>query len=191
MHAESNSEQTGVERALRGAVAGSAAATLWLACEPLLARLTGLNYTEVQLLGGLVADAGPTKLVGSAMHIANGAMFGSVFCLAGGEGVGTGVKAALAETAVAWPGFVVIDRIHPKRKRGEWPRLWSSPRVITHEVLGHVLFGAALGALMRPRDCLSITARAFNGPDPSRTPSTGRSGMSDRRANRRDSKQAR
>lgn len=115
----------------------------------MIARLTRLDYDEVQLLGGLVADGKHEQIVGSALQLVNGALFGAVFGCAGGEGAGTGTVAALAENTLVWPAFVVIDRIHPKRKRGEWPRLWSDPRVIAHEMVGHALFGASLGMLQR------------------------------------------
>ena len=59
---------------------------------------------------------------------------------------------AVVEDALVWPAFGVIDRIHPKCKRGEWPRLWSSPQVIAHELMGHALFGASLGILVRWRN---------------------------------------
>lgn len=136
-------------RAVHGAVAGAAAAGIWLAAEPLIARLTRLDYSEVQLLGGLVADGERAELVGSAVHLVNGALFGTGFGVAAGEGAGTGTIAALVENTVLWPAFVVIDRIHPKRKRGEWPRLWSDPRIIAHELIGHAVFGASLGTLQR------------------------------------------
>lgn len=134
-------------RALHGAVAGTVAAAAWLGSEPLIQWFTKLDYSEPQLLGGLVADDGRTATIGAAAHLVNGAFFGSVFGLAGGEGTGTGVAAALVENTLLWPAFVVVDRVHPKRKRGEWPQLWSDRRVIAHELAGHVVFGASLGVL--------------------------------------------
>jgi hypothetical protein len=44
---------------------------------------------------------------------------------------------------------VVFDRIHPKRRSGEWPPLVSNPRVFAQATTGHALFGVLLGLLSK------------------------------------------
>jgi len=57
--------------------------------------------------------------------------------------------AAEAENLVLWPTLLVVDRIHPDRRDGTWPRLATSRRVAAHELATHGLFGLVLGALTR------------------------------------------
>ena len=68
-----------------------------------------------------------------------------------GRGVRQGVLTAEAENLVLWPGMLVVDRIHPDRRNGAWPRLLTNPRVIAYEATTHALFGAVLGLLLRRR----------------------------------------
>lgn len=136
----------------RGALAGAAAAGVWLATEPVLRRVSGLrSYGEARLLGRMVSADGPWRAVGTVTHLVNGAAFGAVFAALGGGGVRRGVLAAQAENAVLWPGFVLADRLHPDRRDGSWPPLVTSRQVAVHELLGHLVFGAALGALLGER----------------------------------------
>ena len=46
--------------------------------------------------------------------------------------------------------MLVVDRVHPDRREGRWPRLTTNPRVIVYEVTTHAIFGALLG-LALPR----------------------------------------
>jgi hypothetical protein len=43
--------------------------------------------------------------------------------------------------------MALLDRIHPDRRSGTWPRLASNRRVFAYEVAVHSLFGVTLGAL--------------------------------------------
>jgi hypothetical protein len=45
--------------------------------------------------------------------------------------------------------MLVVDRIHPDRRNGTWPRVLTNRRVIAYEVTTHALFGTVLGALVR------------------------------------------
>jgi hypothetical protein len=132
-----------------GARAGLLAAAAWAASEPLLGRLVGTPFSDVRLLGRMVTTGRAWPVAGVAVHLVNGALFGAAFERVGLAGVRQGVIAAEAENAILWPGFVVVDRIHPDRRDGTWPRLATSPRVLVYEVATHALFGAVLGLATR------------------------------------------
>jgi hypothetical protein len=133
---------------VRGSLAGAAAAAVWAALEPGVARAVGVPwYSDVRLLGRLVTTSRAWPIVGVLSHVANGAVFGAAFARLGGRGWKQGLAAAQLENAGLWAGMVVIDRIHPDRRGGAWPRLLTNPRVLAHEVAVHALFGVVLGAL--------------------------------------------
>jgi hypothetical protein len=138
-----------VDRNLRGGIAGAAAATLWMVCDPLLERTFRTPYTDAKLIGPFITEGPLEPLANLATHAGGGFAFGYVFTRLGGRGVRQGVAAALAENTLLWPGLAVFDRIHPKRRRGEWPRLVTSPRVFGRATAGHLLFGVFLGILGR------------------------------------------
>jgi hypothetical protein len=89
------------------------------------------------------------RLVGTTVHLLNGAAAGVVFRRLGLRGWKTGVAAAQLESAALWPGMAVVDRYHPDRRSGAWPRLLLNPRVFGQEVAAHAIFGAVLGTLVR------------------------------------------
>lgn len=135
-----------------GALAGGVAAAIWLAAMPLFKRLTRLDFSDAQLLGGLLRPRSPSggRVVGSVAHIANGVAFGAAFGrLVRHPTPLKGLAVAEAENLLAWPGMAVIDRRHPLRHSGRWPSLATDRRVIVHEILAHGLFGLILGGLAR------------------------------------------
>jgi hypothetical protein len=140
-----------VRRTAWGALAGAAAAGAWAAAEPALREATGGHHGQARLIGGLAAADGDWQTVGLGVHLANGAMFGATFAWLGLGGVAQGVLAAEAENAVLWPFTAVLDRLHPDVRSGAWPAMARSPNAFAQEVLGHAVFGAVLGALVRRR----------------------------------------
>jgi len=60
-----------------------------------------------------------------------------------------GIAVAQLESAALWPGMVAVDRFHPDRRSGAWPRLLLNPRVFGQEVVAHAIFGIVLGLLVR------------------------------------------
>jgi hypothetical protein len=44
-----------------------------------------------------------------------------------------------------------MDRVHPDRRSGHWPRLLTDRRVLAQETLMHALFGLVLGLLLPKR----------------------------------------
>jgi hypothetical protein len=140
-------------RVLRGAAAGTVAASIWAALEPLAARAlrTG-DYGDVRLLGRMVPGAADRwPIAGMLVHAVNGAAFGAAFALAGASGPRAGLAWAGAETVATWPGMALMDRIHPDRRSGHWPRLFTNPRVFAQEAAMHALFGLVLGLLAADR----------------------------------------
>jgi hypothetical protein len=98
-----------------------------------------------------VTRGGLEPVANLAAHTAAGAAFGYAFTRLGGRGVRTAVAATLLENTALWPGLALVERIHPKRRDGEWPPLARNPRVFAQATVGHALFGVLLG-LLAPRD---------------------------------------
>jgi hypothetical protein len=138
-------------RSALGAKEGAVAALAWAVAEPALGRVFGTSYSDVRLLGRFATRGRAWPFAGIALHVANGALFGSAFRTLGLRGVKQGIVAAEAENLALWPALLVADRVHPDRRDGTWPPLARSPRVAAYEVTAHALFGAVLGALTRPR----------------------------------------
>jgi len=131
----------------RGAAAGVVAAAAWAAGEPVLRRLARTPYSDVRLLGRAVTRRRGWPLAGVALHLANGALFGAAFGRVGLRGMRAGIVAAELENLALWPAFVVVDRVHPDRREGNWPSLVCDRRVAAYEFAVHALFGSVLGAL--------------------------------------------
>jgi hypothetical protein len=134
---------------MRGSAAGILAAAGWAASEPLLRRVFRTPYSDVRLLGRMVTRGRAWPAAGLALHLANGAVFGAVFERMGFRGVRAGVLAAEGENLVLWPLMLVVDRVHPDRRAGRWPRLTTNRRVLAYEVATHAIFGTLLGRLVR------------------------------------------
>lgn len=136
---------------IRGALAGAAAAAVWAAAEPGVARLMRppAGYSDVRLLGAVLTGGGRRwRAAGLGAHLVNGALFGAAFAGAGARSWRQGLVAAQAENLALWPGMILMDRVHPDRRSGAWPPLASNRRVFAYEVAVHALFGAALGTLV-------------------------------------------
>jgi hypothetical protein len=136
---------------VKGAKAGVAAAAAWAACEPILGRVLGTPYSDVRLLGRAVTRGRGWPAVGLAVHLANGAAFGTAFERLGLHGRRDAVIAAEMENLVLWPVMLVVDRAHPDGRDDSWPPLFTNRRVFVYEVATHVVFGAVLGTLVRKR----------------------------------------
>jgi hypothetical protein len=138
-----------LHRSVGGAVAGSVAATLWAAQQPLDKRLFECDYDDVELLGKLVTRGDGWPAAGLAIHASNGAVFGAVYSqlrpFIPAPPVAAGLLAGLAEHVLFWPLGSVLDRVHPARK--ELVPLGGNRRAFAQAAWRHALFGLALGAL--------------------------------------------
>jgi hypothetical protein len=129
----------------RGLACGAAAAAVWAASEPALRRVTGTDYSDVRLVGDPLSKG--SRLPGLVVHCLNGGIFGAAFTALGLSGVRQGILAAELESAGLWPLTVLVDRYHPTVRSGEWAPVSRDPRAFCHSMLGHLVFGATLGAL--------------------------------------------
>ncbi len=135
----------------RSAIAGAGAALVWALQEPLDQRLFRCDYSDVAVLGKAVTRGPGWRVVGTAIHVANGALFGLVFhearrrTSAGPRRLALAM--ALGEHASLYPLCYFIDRRHPARGEPGVPPLLTNPRAFVQATWRHALFGLALGRL--------------------------------------------
>jgi hypothetical protein len=126
-------------RTVRGALAGTVAAGVWLAQQPLDMRVFGWPHDDAELLGRLT---GAGRALGSALHLANGAAFGAVYAgVAPAVPVPAALRGPLAgllEHLATWPATLMAA-----------PELARSPRAFAQSTWRHLLFGVVLGELER------------------------------------------
>jgi hypothetical protein len=138
-------------RTLRGALAGAVAAAVWAAQMPLDKRVFGSRFDDVELLGKSVTRGRAWPLVGLALHIQNGALFGAVYANVAPSvplpSWSRGPLAATIENFGTWPATALTDRFHPARE--EMPPLLLSGRALAQSTWRHLLFGVVLGELER------------------------------------------
>lgn len=136
---------------LRAALAGSTAALVWAAQEPLDQRIFGCDYSDVAVLGKGVTRGRSWRAAGIAVHAVNGAAFGLAFHEARSRLPVSPRKLALgmalAEHVALYPLCYFVDRYHPARGEAGIPPLLTNPRAFAQATWRHALFGAALGRL--------------------------------------------
>ena len=130
-------------RILRGALAGSIGAAVWLALQPLDRRVFDSAHDDAELLGRLVAGERPeAAALGAALHLQNGALFGAVYAAVAPAlpvpAVLRGPLAGLIELLATWPAIALVD-----------PALFRSGRAFAQSAWRHALFGLVLGELER------------------------------------------
>ena len=138
-------------KTVRGAVAGTVAAAVWLAQQPLDQPIFGVAYDDSELLGKAVTRGPAWPLVGAAMHLGNGALLGAVYTNVAPRlplpSWSRGPLVALTEHIATWPLTLAVDHLHPARD--ELPRLAGSGRAFAQATWRHFLFGVVLGELER------------------------------------------
>ncbi|HEX8073475.1 MAG TPA: hypothetical protein VF545_00695 [Thermoleophilaceae bacterium] len=138
-----------LERSLKGALAGTIAAGVWAAQQPLDKRVFDCYYDDTELLGKLVTRGDDWRPIGIALHLTDGALFGAAYALGKpflpGPPVLRGLAAGLAEHFATWPAIRLVDDHHPARR--DFPDLWGNRRALAQATWRHVLFGAVLGGL--------------------------------------------
>jgi hypothetical protein len=136
---------------LRSALAGSTAALVWAAQEPLDQRVFRCDYSDVAVLGKGVTRGHAWRTTGLAIHAVNGALFGLAFHEARRrvplDPRKLGVGMAVAEHLALYPLCFFVDRYHPARGEPGVPQLLKSPRAFAQATWRHALFGAVLGRL--------------------------------------------
>jgi xanthosine utilization system XapX-like protein len=130
-------------RTLRGALAGTVGAALWLAQQPLDRRAFGYDHDDAELLGRLVARGRPeAAAVGVLLHLQNGALFGAIYANVAPSlpipPVLRGPLAGLLEHLATWPATALVE-----------PALFRSGRGFAQSTWRHLLFGLVVGELER------------------------------------------
>jgi hypothetical protein len=138
-------------KTVRGAVAGTVAAGVWAAQQPLDRAVFGVAYDDTELLGKACTRGRFWPVVGWGLHLGNGAVLGAAYAGVAGRmpvpSWARGPIVAMAEHLATWPLTVVVDRIHPARE--DMPRLAGSWRAFAQATWRHLLFGVVLGELER------------------------------------------
>lgn len=136
-------------RSVNGAIAGSLAAAIWVAQQPLDKRVFGVDYDDVELLGKAVTRGSEWPAIGLGMHIANGAAFGALYATLRpflfGPPVVRALTMAMAENFGSWPLIRLAEEHHPAKR--DMPKLSGNRRALAQATWRHALFGAVLGVL--------------------------------------------
>ncbi len=139
------------DRTVRGALAGTVAAAVWAAQQPLDKRAFASRYDDVELLGKAVTRGPGWYPVGLAAHCVAGALFGAVYAnvapMVPLPSWGRGLVAGMAENFGLWPLGRVTDRLHPARD--ELPRLTGNRRALAQATWRHLIFALVLSELER------------------------------------------
>lgn len=108
---------------------------------------------DLKLLGMLATRRDPAwRVVGLALHAANGAALGLVYGAVArnrlpGSPVLRGLLLGQLENAALWPVIpLLVDRYHPAVRAGRLPRL-NTPAYAAQALLRHVAYGAVLGGV--------------------------------------------
>ena len=135
---------------LRAVAAGSAAALVWGALEPLDRRLFRHDYSDVAVLGKAFTRGRGWRPLGFAIHALNGAVFGAVYYevarRVSRDPRRLALELALLEHTALFPTGMLVDRRHPARGEPGVVKLFG-PRAFGQATVRHALFGAVLGAL--------------------------------------------
>ncbi len=127
------------------------AAAVWGLQQPLDKLVFASRYDDVELLGKTFTRGDGWYPAGFALHMANGAAFGSLYAnLAPSLPVPPmlrGPIVGLAEHVALWPLGAFSDRYHPARK--ELPRFAGNRAAFAQSTWRHLLFGLVLGELER------------------------------------------
>jgi hypothetical protein len=138
-------------KTVRGAFAGAVAAGVWAAQQPLDKPIFGVDYDDTELLGKAITRGPSWPLVGMALHLGNGALFGAAYATVAPRlplpSWSRGPIAALTEHLATWPLTMAVDRVHPARD--DMPPLSVSWRAFAQGTWRHLLFGIVLGELER------------------------------------------
>jgi hypothetical protein len=137
---------------LRAAAAGSVAALVWGALEPVDRRLFRHDYSDVAVLGKALMRGPGWRPLGFAIHALNGAIFGlayhEVARRTSRDRRGLALELALAEHMAFFSTGKLVDRYHPARGEPGVEQLFSL-RAFGQATLRHAVFGKILGTLAR------------------------------------------
>src|SRR5512132_2232439 len=137
---------------LRAAGAGSIAALVWGALEPVDRRLFRHDYSDVAVLGKAFTRGSGWRPLGFAIHALNGAIFGLAYYeiarRVDRDRRRLALELALAEHLTLFSTGKLVDRHHPARGEPGLEHLFSLP-AFGQATLRHAVFGKVLGTLAR------------------------------------------
>jgi hypothetical protein len=135
---------------LKAVAAGSVAALVWGALEPLDRRLFRHDYSDIAVLGKAFTQGPGWRPLGFAIHALNGAIFGAAYYEIARRVTRNprrlAVELALLEHVTLFPAGMLVDRHHPARGEPGLATLLSA-RAFGQATVRHTLFGALLGSL--------------------------------------------
>lgn len=136
-------------RTAAGLVAGLVAGIAFLIAMASDLALIRNKTNDLRLLSGMVPGGGRLwPLLGTAMHLFNGALLGAVYGhvedRVPGPGWLKGTLFGLTENMILWPIITVLDRIHPEIKRGTL-QPFNRAVPFMQEIFRHIAYGAVLG----------------------------------------------
>jgi len=135
---------------LRAAAAGSVAALVWGALEPVDQVLFRNGYSDVAVLGKAFTRGRGWLPLGFALHAVNGAIFGLAYYeiarRSSRDRSRLAIELALAEHMTLFSTGKLVDRYHPARGEPGVQHVFSL-RAFGQATLRHALFGKVLGTL--------------------------------------------
>jgi hypothetical protein len=135
---------------LRAAGAGSIAALVWGALEPLDQRVFGHYYSDIAVLGTAFTRGWAWRPLGFAIHALNGAIFGLAYYevarRVSKHRRRLALELGLIEHLTLFPTGLLVDRHHPARGEPGVAQLFH-PTAFCQATVRHALFGIVLGAL--------------------------------------------
>ena len=135
---------------LKAVAAGSLAALVWGALEPLDRRILRHDYSDVAVLGKAFTQGPGWRPLGLAIHALNGAIFGAVYYeiarRVSRDPRRLALELALLEHLALFPTGRLVDRYHPARGEPGIVGVFSLP-AFGQATVRHALFGKLLGAL--------------------------------------------
>jgi hypothetical protein len=139
-----------MHRRLKAIAAGSVAALVWGALEPLDRRIFRHDYSDIAVLGKAFTRSPGWRPLGFAIHAVNGAIFGAVYYelakRVSRDPRRLAVELALLEHMTLFPTGKLVDLYHPARGEPGVATLFS-PQAFAQATVRHALFGVVLGAL--------------------------------------------
>jgi hypothetical protein len=138
-------------KTVRGAIAGAVAAGVWAAQQPADKTVFGVAYDDTELLGKAITRGRGWPVVGLALHLGNGAVFGAAYSVIAPRmpvpSWSRGPILALSEHLATWPLTLAAEHVHPALD--DLPKLSTSWRAFAQATWRHLLFGVVLGELER------------------------------------------
>ena len=135
---------------LRAAAAGSVAALVWGALEPVDQRLFRNGYSDVAVLGKAFTRGRGWRPLGFALHAVNGAIFGLAYYEIAHRSPRDrrrlAIELALAEHMTLFSTGTLVDRYHPARGEPGVQHVFGL-RAFGQATLRHAVFGKVLGTL--------------------------------------------